>query len=648
MLDPNALQQLTQLKHTIRSEKNLTQGTIRGSQGRFGFITLDDGREAFLPPDTMARVLPGDSVEVSVNQGDDTSGSSKITVELEKLISSSTKTLVGKYTVRGKGHFVSVDMPQLSRWIFIPPKARGKAKEGDFLLCRLTRHPFEDGKGQAKVVEVLGDASTPAIEHQVTCRKYNLPLNWSKEMQVQTDKVSRQALEQLPDFDARVKLDTLPFITIDSATTKDMDDALHIEAKGSGWLLRVAIADPTCAIAAQSQLDKAAFKRATSAYLPGKPITMLPPELSHSTFSLVEGEARPALICQLDITQYGEIANYQFQFGVIKSACKLSYEQVAELLEEQNQTSCPAATHALIQELFRCSSALRKYRLENMLLMDEQDDFDLLMDENGHLSDIVRNPHNRAKQVVEEAMLAVNRSAGDLFAAHPNTGIFSTHGGFRSEKLKDIITVLESDLPQLSLSDPTTLTGYRALIQGLQQEPQAKNLLAAFRLMLQGGVLSTDPLPHMGLGMKHYATVTSPIRRYNDLHNHRAIRAILSGTPITAPTAQELADLQQALATARAASRDLEQWLFCLFMEQHREKVLSACVFRVTSQGVMIKLDDWGITGFVKLDPKAFQFDDKRLTLTGDDASYTLNQPIEVTLERIDLDKKRINFRHAG
>ncbi|MEC8427376.1 MAG: RNAse R, partial [Pseudomonadota bacterium] len=155
MLDASSLQQLTQLKTAIRSEKDLAEGTVRGTQGRFGFVVLDDGREAFLAPDEMAKVLPGDRVEVSL-KGNDDPKSNKLDAELEKLIKSEKRTLVGRYIVRGKGHFFAVDMPQLSRWIFIPPKSRGKAKEGDYLQGRILKHPFEDGKGLARIDAILG------------------------------------------------------------------------------------------------------------------------------------------------------------------------------------------------------------------------------------------------------------------------------------------------------------------------------------------------------------------------------------------------------------------------------------------------------------------------------------------------------------
>ncbi|WP_439133582.1 VacB/RNase II family 3'-5' exoribonuclease [Pseudomaricurvus sp.] len=650
MLDLNALSQLNQLKETIRSDKNLAEGTVRGSQGRFGFVTLDDGREAFLAPDEMARVLPGDRVEVSVTEKKDNPDSNKIEVELDKLISSTTKVLIGQYLIRGKGHFIAIDMPQLNRWVFLPPKARNKAQEGDFLVCRLTRHPFEDGKGQAKVVEILGKPGDVGIEHKVVCHKHNLATRWTKEEQAQLDSIRQQSLDSLADYQSRTTLQDQPFVTIDSATTKDMDDALSVEANDQGWLLKVAIADPTSSIASGSALDKAAYKRANTAYLPGQAITMLPEELSHNAYSLMPGEDRPALLCQMQISKDGTIESTQFEFAIVRSAHKLSYENVAAFLEQDQTDAVPADSHELLKALLDCSQALNNYRSEHMLKMEERDDYDLVLNDQKHIAEIKRQSRNLAQQIVEESMLATNRSAGDFFAQHANSGIYSSHKGFRSERLDNIRKVIAEDFPELAELDLLSLDGYRELIKTLHQNPEAAPQLAAFRLMLQAGVLTTEASPHLGLAMQHYATVTSPIRRYNDFYNHRALRAILQGgDAVEAPTQEALNEMQARIGTTRAASRDLEQWLYCLFVEefkqQNPEQTLSATVFRVTSQGVTVKLNDWGINGFVKLDPKAFKFDPERMMLKGEEQSFILNQPVEVLIDRVDLDKKRINFK---
>ncbi|MGH1373915.1 MAG: VacB/RNase II family 3'-5' exoribonuclease [Cellvibrionaceae bacterium] len=644
MLDPNALSQLTQLKQDIRTEKNLNEGTVRGSQGRFGFVVLDDGREAFLPPDEMARVLPGDRVEVSVKEKEDNPESKKIDAQLDKLISSTTKKLIGQYIVRGKGHFIAVDMPQLNRWIFLPPKARGKAQAGDYLICRLTRHPFDDGKGQAKVLEVLGKPDDAHIEHKVVSSKHDLPKHWNKEQLAQTDKIAVSALTELEDYDSRAKLQDQPFITIDSETTRDMDDALFIQNNDSGWRLSVAIADPTSSIAANSALDRAAMQRANTAYLPGKAVTMLPEALSHNVYSLVESQERPALLCHMQINRDGAIAKADFEFGIVRSAHKLSYEKVAAFLENNDTQAIAEPCQNLLKDLLDCSKALTEHRREHMLLMEDRDDYQLVLGDSGHINDIKREQRNLAQQIVEESMLATNRSAGDLFAQHADTGIFSAHKGFREERMDSIVKVIAEDFPELAELDLRSCEGYRELIQQLQQHANNTTQLDAMRLMLQAGTLTTTPEPHLGLGMQYYATITSPIRRYNDLYNHRALRAILTETKVTAPDSDALEAMQKRISTTRQASRDLEQWLFCEFMQQKKGETFEGRVFRVTSQGVTVQIKDWGINGFVKLDPKAFKFDADRMTLINDDQSFVLNQTVEVKLDRVDMDKKRINF----
>lgn len=653
MLDPNALSQLSQLKEAIRTDKNLVAGTVRGSQGRFGFVVLDDGREAFLAPEEMARVLPGDRVEVSVTEKADNPGSVKVDAELDKLLSSTAQTLVGQYLVRGKGHFIAVDMPQLNRWIFLPPKLRGKAKEGDFIVCRLHQHPFEDGKGQAKVVEILGNPNDPGIEHKVTCYKHSLPQAWSAAEQAEAEALARQPLTELVDYASRKSLQEELFVTIDSSSTQDIDDALSVETTADGWLLKVAISDPTAALQPGSPLDKGAWKRANTAYLPGRAINMLPEELSCNAFSLVAGEDRPALLCELQINRDGQITAAEFSFAILRSRHKLSYEQVAELLEQNRTAAVPEDCQPLLHTLLECARALNLYRREHMLLMEERDDYDLVLNERQHIARIRRVPRNLAQLVVEEAMLATNRSAGTLFARHPASGIFSAHLGFRPERLDNIRTMIAEDFPELAGLDLASLDGYRQLICSLANDPAAATQLAALRLTLQAGTLSSTALPHLGLAMEHYATVTSPIRRYNDFYNHRALRAIVQGQPLPAVLSEdELAELQKRISITRNASRDLEQWLYCLFLEEAKQQapgqVFSAHVFRVTSQGVTVKLDDFGITGFVKLDPKAFKFDPDRMTLTGDASSYVLNQTLQVVIERVDMDKKRVNFKLAA
>jgi exoribonuclease-2 len=651
MLDHSVLQQLNQLKTNIRADKNLATGKVRGTQGRFGFIQLDDGREAFLPPDEMQKVLPGDVVEAIVTKNPDPK-SSKLEAVLEKLIETKPQTLIGRYVVRGKGHFFAVDMPQLSRWVFIPPKARGKAKVGDYLLGSINKHPFDDGKGLAKISKILGSDQDPGIEHLVTRCKHSLIDQWNKEEQTAAAKI----LNASRDFNAcvdttRHDLSAQQFITIDSENTRDMDDALSIKSTTTGWLLSVAIADPSSFIRPDSILNKTAQLRGSTAYLSGGAITMLPEELAHDGFSLVAGENRPVVVCHLNIEQDGSLSSTQFELAIIKSQHKLSYINVASYLQADSDT-CDAIApdcQPLITSLHHCSQALNSFRQANMLIMEDKPDYEYQLDDAKHITNITRHDRNPAQQIVEEAMLATNCAAGKLFSDHfqtnPNSsGIFSTHGGFRPERLDAIKQVIAEDHPELAQLNLTQADDYKTLIKTLQNDPQHQHTLVAFRMMLQAGVFSTTPKPHMGMGMTHYATITSPIRRYNDLHNHRVIKAIVSGTLMPAINAEQLSELQQNVSRARHASRDLDQWLGCLFLEQHKDKVMRGTVTRVTSQGINATSSAWGLNGFIKLPPKEYRFDPERMTLTNEQGVIKLGDEIEFKLDKVDMDKKRMNF----
>lgn len=638
MLDANALSQLSQLKQDIRADKNFAEGNVRGTMGRFGFVVMDDGREAFLPPDEMSRVFPGDRVEISYEEDD----KGKLTATLEKLINSQTKDLVGQYVVRGKGHFIATDMPQLNRWIFLPPKARGNAKADDYLHCRISRHPFEDGKGQAKLVKVLGQADTVGIEHQITVLKHQLENSWSDKQEQQT----KALLEQPLATEGRRDATDIPFVTIDSATTKDMDDGLFITATDTGWTLQVAIADPSSGINLDSALGKAALSRGNTAYLPGGAVTMLPDTLSNTTYSLVEGETRPAWLFDIQINKDGTVAQFDYEPAIIQSRHKLTYTQVAEFLEQDNKEAVPADCQALLLTLTACAEARTEFRRNTMLLMEERDDYELKLNDKKHIDHIERQQRNKAQQVVEEAMLVTNACAGETFAKHPNTGIFSAHQGFREEKHEDIKKVLQEDFPELAEIDFTSAEGYKQLINAMQDNPAAAKQLSAFRLMLRPGELTLDARPHMGLGMEYYATVTSPIRRYNDFYNHIALAAIRDEKKLNAPSEEDLQNLQVQIGKTRQSARDLENWLIRLYMEPKVGESFEGRIIRVNNQGVTVKLLDSGITGFVKVGSKedSYKFDALRMSLSNDDNKYELDQDVSVKLSNVNHDRKQINF----
>lgn len=643
MLNADALQQLKQLKTDIRSSKEFAEGRVRGSNGKFGFVVLDDGREAFLSPTEMERVFPGDRVRVSLNEED----KGKLSAELDALLGSELKYLVGQYVQRGQGHFVQPSENGLSRWIFLPPKARGKAQPGEFIACVINRHPFKDGKAQARVETVIGKPDMPGIEHAFVVAQHQLPEQFGQAAQKQAEEI-KVRLESATA--GRPDLSELGFVTIDAPSTLDMDDALAVTRRDGGWTLHIAVADPSSLIEEGSPLDREAFKRAHSQYLPGETLPMLPRDLCENLFSLVAGELRPVLAVHIDIDSDGSIGDSRYEFAAIRSQHKLSYEQVSRFIQAGenggDESAVPEEQQESLRNLADLSAARASYRAGHSLIMEDRPDYAIYLNDKRKIERIEKQERNVAQRMVEEAMLATNISIGRKLA-DIQQGCFSVHLGFRDERMGEVKSLLKETLPEYAEKDLHQLENYLALVKFLEthHEPQMQYLLAVLKRMLRPGQLDNKPGAHLGLGLEAYATVTSPIRKYNDLHNHRVLRAAAEERKAKALGDEEMESLQDSLIRGRQANRALEQWLYAQFMKDRKGQEFTGRITLVNGAGLGVRLDENGIDGFVRLnsDKKNLpEFDGKHLKLTHNEKTYQLEQQVTVKVASVDVDKRRI------
>lgn len=626
MLDPNALAQLRQLKTDIIDSKDQGEGEVKGSQRRFGFVKLDDGRDVFLAPEDMQRVFPGDRVKITVHTDD----KGKFKAELERLIKSPLNTFTGRYVIRGQGHFVEPDLPRFNKLLFIPPSQRKKAKEGDLLHCQVSRHPFRDGKSQVNILDRIGSPSDSGIEALYTLFKFNLPREWPAKQELGEDSRAPQ----------RRDLRDVPFVTIDSAETRDIDDALWAEANEQGWLLRVAVADPGAYIAAGTPLDKAARQRATSVYLPGKAQPMLPEFITKDRCSLLPEQDRAALVCEMQVSADGDITRIDFCEALIRSHAKLSYTAV-----QAHFDGSETLDHPELAALSEVASALKQHRAQVALIMPEQPDFYYELDDDGRIASIRKVLRNDAHRLVEECMLAANRSAAQWLGDAP--AIFNAHAGLREDRLENVRTVMAEALPDLKDLDISQLEGYVALIKAAAASDDELPLQSIFARMLQPGELSLSPKAHFGLGLDRYSTFTSPLRKYGDLVAQRCIRAKLAGSKPALPSEAELEAIQEALRNARQASRYMERWLQYQYLaKQDPEQVYTGHIAHLNGGGFTVELDDTGISGFVEARsiPEKLSFDANTLRLFNDKQQYQLDKRVQVKVTELDPFAGRLMF----
>ncbi|HEY7773471.1 MAG TPA: VacB/RNase II family 3'-5' exoribonuclease [Marinagarivorans sp.] len=641
MFDKSTIAQLSELKTAIIASKEYGQGTVVGSNGRFGFVKLDDGRDAFLNPEKMQQVLPGDKVKVLLTKND----KDQLEATVETLQEPAFKRFVGEYKIKGNNHFVLPDAKNFGRWIFLPPQFRAKCKEGDNVLCELIRHPFnEDGKAAAKIIANIGKASDPYFEHKLVVAKYGLFRYWPKDASEQAAACKKMSFEK----EGRTDYTHLPLVTIDSYSTRDMDDAVYAEKTESGWNITVAIADPGSFIAPSSAIAKGARDYAQTIYLPGEVLPMLPDNLATEAFSLLENETRPALVCQAKVSNEGAIESFSFDKGIIRSRFKCNYPAVSELITNGTTFTDDSEINHTIKTLAEFASARLAYREANNLVHEDQPDFDLYLDNKGKIDNIVKRERTVAHKLVEEAMLVINLCAGELLASN-NAGIHTRHDGLRQDRLGEIKALLKEELSAEEFAaiadDLATAEGYKTLIKMLREHPTKSHIISPIKRMSANSHLSVETKPHSNQGYAHYATVSSPLRRYADLSNHWTISQILAGKKVQSANEKAVTRLNDAIDNGRKAVRETEQWLKSQYVKAHVGEQAQGHIRIVTQQGFGVKLDDTGIEGFVQIPKNVSKtFDAKRMTLTIGETTYRLDTPIEITIAEGLPEKRRVRF----
>lgn len=639
MLDIHALEQLKSLKQDLHDSTPRYTGRVRSTGGRFGFVNTECGKQFFLAPDEMDKVLPGDTITFRVEPAPN----DKEQAIIESLVDSSQDDFVARYVVRGKGHFLEPDHPTLNRWIFVPPAQRQGAVANDFVRAHISQHPYPSGKAQAAITEIIGRADEPLIEHHVIQRKFGLDDAIPVEVKQQI-----QAMDLPTQHDEntqRTDLTHLPFVTIDSASTRDIDDALYVEAHSQGWSLWIAIADPAAFIPAHSPLDDLAKQRATSVYFPQHVIPMLPAELSEQRCSLVANEDRLAMVVELKVSEQGQIEHTQIHSARIRSQAKLNYNQVAQLIDGDDH-DVPAELQGHLLHLHHCARALAQFRQTHCLVMEDRPDFKLIFDDHHKVKDIVRIERNDAHRLVEECMLACNRSVAQWLAAR-NTGLFIGHAGIRSERIGEASSLLRELLQLERKPKLQTLDEFVQLLQQAEQLDQPLPVRMIISRQLERSQITTVAQPHFGLGFDLYTTFTSPLRKYNDLLVHRMVKALLNNDAVDTPHESLCQHIQLQQTNARNAALQTEQWLKLNWLQQQPStNVYDATIVHMNSSSITVRLDDNGIEG--PIDRRKVEgtwvFDSKTISHSGTDTRYLLGQSVRVSIKQIEPQQRSVQF----
>ncbi|MEO1767552.1 ribonuclease R [Thiobacter aerophilum] len=627
---------------------HLIKGRVQGHPDGFGFVVPEAGGEdVFLSPREMQGVMHGDLVMVRVT-GIDRRGRPEGSVV--EVLERANKRIVGRLMAERGILFVVPEDKRITQDILVEPAAKGKAKPGQVVVIELTEQPSRHSQPIGRIVEVLGDYGDPGMEIEIAVRKHNLPYEFSREIERLCKKFPKGVRKE--DFAGREDIRELPLVTIDGETARDFDDAVYCQKRWRGWRLVVAIADVSHYVLHGDPLDREALNRGNSVYFPRRVIPMLPEVLSNGLCSINPQVDRLCMVCDMEISSSGEIKKYRFYPGVMHSHARLTYNQVWEMLQQPQGEM--ARSHAALlphlQNLHKLYQALAKARVKRGAIDFETIETQMIFNDQGKIERIVPVERNDAHRLIEECMLAANVCASDFLQRHKHPALYRIHQGPTPEKLEALREFLKNFGLTLGGGDHPHAKDYAKLLEKIKGRPDAQLLQTVMLRSLQQAVYSPDNVGHFGLAYESYTHFTSPIRRYPDLLIHRAIKAVLAGKEYKPGDWHELG-LHCSMTERRAdeATRDVEQWLKCYYMQDRIGEEFEGTISGVTSFGIFVALDGVYVEGMVhvsELGNDYFTFDAAQHRLIGERTHkvYRLADRLRVRVARVSLETSRIDF----
>jgi ribonuclease R len=578
-------------------------GTLKKHRDGFGFVARLDrkGDDVFVPPQEAAKAVDGDLVRVEVvpARGGRTAG------RIVEVVERRRRLLLGTYHARGKQSFVVPADPELEGYVPVPETQ--VAEDGDVVKVAL-----DPGSGRlaGAVVEKIGRPGEPRVEVLKVAYAKGFADVFPEPVRREASSVPDHVREE--DRLGRRDLRNLPLVTIDGEDARDFDDAVYVERvtgarRQSLYRLVVAIADVAHYVRPGSALDDEAVRRATSVYFPMQVLPMLPERLSNGICSLNPDVDRLCMVADLVLDGKGETKSAEVYEGVMRSAARCTYTEVARVLDGEKVPGRERFREGfeLMAELQAKLTAMRRRR--------GAIDFDLpeakiVLGDDGEVVSIEKRPRNRAHRVVEEFMLAANEAVARWFGARDLPTIYRVHGVPDEEKLDAFLELARThgfEVPE-SPPDPRALNELLERFKGHAQQRALNQLL--LRAMMQA-VYSPENIGHYGLAAEHYLHFTSPIRRYPDLVVHRLLKeewghrqgTLVRRTP--EPRLVEMAAVSsERERAAMEAEREIASYYAALFMKDKIGEAFDGVVAAVVEFGLFVELERWFVEGLARVE----------------------------------------------
>jgi ribonuclease R len=555
-------------------------------------------------------------------------------------------------TYKGGGYVTPADKRNREEYFVPPEMMTDDLADGDLVLVEpiagTARYPRS--KNPVRVLERLGDKDDPRLISLIAIHSFGIPTHFPREVMSEAAKLSE------PDLSGgREDVRHIPLVTIDGADARDFDDAVFADPDTNpknpgGWRIIVAIADVSYYVRPQSPLDNEAYKRGNSTYFADRVVPMLPERLSNDLCSLRPKVNRACLFADMTINAAAEIISFRFARGLMRSAARLTYEQVQAAKDGQPDDTTAPLLGLVIKPLYDAYAVLKRAREERGALALDLPERKAVIDNTGRITAIVPRKRLDSHQLIEEFMILANVAAAMQLEQKNTPCLYRVHdrpAADRVDGTRDFLKDVGYVLPKTSDLHPKAINH---ILKKSSESGDAQLVHTMLLRMQSQAVYSPDNLGHFGLALEKYAHFTSPIRRYADLVVHRGlVRALKLGDGgLTQDEEQSMHDIGEHISSTERrsmlAERDVMDRFTAQYLEERVGDIFQGHIASVTRFGLFIQLTETGADGIVPIRslPRDFyDVDEKRHRLVGRDTGRTFNLADPVVVRLLEADARR-------
>ena len=655
-------------------------GTYRANPRGFGFVVPDEPAghgDLYIAPGASLDAVTSDKVLCQVLKRGRRGGKPLFGGRIIKVIERGESRFVGRLSKAGGQYFVTPDGNTLHCPILIgDPKAKG-ARVGDQVVAEITHYGREGTATRGVIVERLGKCGRPGVDLLGIIRQYHLADQFPKEVLQETRRMVR-AFDPEATLSEREDLSDRTIITIDPDDARDFDDAISLErlstsrtVRGSAsarWELGIHIADVSSFIPVGSATDSEARKRGTSVYFPGHVLPMLPEALSNGLCSLQEGEPR---LCKSAFIRYdarGKVVSSRFANTVIRSAKRLTYRQATAILEGKAASGSGRTrqrfseqTVALVKRMDTLARLIRKRRLAGGMLVLDLPAVELVLDEDGRVTDARPEDTSFSHTIIEMFMVEANEAVARLFEGLNVPFLRRIHPEPDEESLEAMARFVRAG--GLSLPRKIEARDLQRLLDRLKGRPQGYAVNLAVLRSMQMAEYSPKRVGHFALGSGAYTHFTSPIRRYPDLMIHRLLEAYLKGflkrkkwrsaNGSSLLGQDELSEYGRQMSylsrRAESAERELKTLKVLTLLAGQLGEAFEGVVTGVTNFGMFVQHPKYLVDGLLRFEDLGddwWDVDVKTGRVVGERTgrSFALGTSVRVQIAGVDIPSRQLNL----